>query len=153
MCPTRKARFKRHYLGFRPWTRHSLVLVVAGTVYILTGFVWLNASTGGPTWSSLDLARNWLSLDGWGYVWITVGVVSMFSALWPPKVETWGYMALTGLAVAWGVFYILGFYTEKDSSIGMLANGGAWLLVAFLWWAISGLVSPEQIRGGERGRR
>lgn len=144
MAPTRKARFKRHYVGIRPWTRHSLVLIVAGTVYTTIGIVYLNTPQHGPTWRALDIAREWFSLDSWGVVWILVGVLAILSARWPPKVETWGYMALTALSAGWGAFYVLGV-TFGENTLGSLATGMMWLLVAFLWWAISGLISPEKI--------
>jgi hypothetical protein len=60
-------------------------------------------------------------------------------------------MTLAGLAAGWGVFYILGVIFG-DATVGSLANGICWLLVAFLWWAISGLISPENA-GEKNGRR
>ncbi len=142
MAPTRKAKFKRHYIGIRPWTRHSLVLIVAGTVYMMIGWVYLNTATGAPTWQALVIAREWFSLDVWGFVWILSGVLAILSARWPPKIETWGYMALTGLSAGWGAFYVLGVILGENA-LGTLAVGFMWFLVAFLWWAISGLLSPE----------
>lgn len=142
MSPTPRARFKRHYVGIRPWTRHSLVLLVAGTVYICIGAVYFNTPENSPTWNALTMAREWFSLNVWGFVWISVGVMAILSARWPPRVETWGYMALTSLSAGWGAFYILGVIFGRNS-MGSLAVGMMWLLVAFLWWAISGLISPE----------
>lgn len=142
MSPTARARFKRHYIGIRPWTRHSLVLLVAGTVYISIGVVYFGTEDNTPTWVALSIAREWLSLNTWGIIWMVVGVLAILSARWPPKVETWGYMALTSLSAGWGAFYILGVIFA-DNTKGSLAVGMMWLLVAFLWWAISGLISPE----------
>ena len=142
MSPTPRARFKRHYIGIRPWTRHSLVLLVAGLVYIVIGVVYLNTQENGPAWASLAIAREWLPIDALGALWIIVGVMAILSARWPPKVETWGYMALTALSANWGSFYILGVIFGYNT-IGSLAVGLMLLLVAFLWWAISGLLSPE----------
>lgn len=142
MSPTPRARFKRHYIGIRPWTRHSLVLLVAGTVYICIGIVYFSTPSSSPTWDSLAIAREWFSLDAWGAIWIIVGALAILSARWPPKVETWGYMALTALSAGWGAFYVLGVIFG-DNTVGSLAVGLMWLLVAFLWWAISGLLSPE----------
>lgn len=151
MSPTRKARFKRHYMGVRPWTRHSLVLLVSGFVYICIGFVYWNTPDQSPTWVALAMAREWLSMKSWAAIWIIVGCLSILSARWPPKVETWGYMALTSLTAGWGAFYILGVIFG-DNGMGSLAVGMVWLLVAFLWWAISGLISPE-LQGVKNGRR
>jgi hypothetical protein len=117
--------------------------MVAGTVYILIGVVYLNTPKFGPTWVALDIARSWLSLDSWGVIWILAGIMAILSARWPPKIETWGYMALTGLSAGWGAFYILGVIFG-DNTIGSFAVGLMWFLVAFLWWAISGLISPQK---------
>jgi hypothetical protein len=152
MSPTPRARFKRHYLGMRPWTRHSLVLLVAGCVYICVGIVYLNTPEGSPTWTALEMAREWLPLNGWGTIWMIVGVLSILSARWPPRIETWGYMALTSLTAGWGAFYILGVIFG-DNGFGSLAVGLMWFLVAFLWWAISGLISPELKGVVKNGRR
>lgn len=144
MSPTKKARFKRRFIGVRPWTRHSLVLLVAGMVYTVIGIVYLGTPDDGPTWRALVIAREWFSLDGWAVMWIVVGVLSMISSKWPPVAEKWGYMALTGLAALWGAFYILGVIFGPNG-ISSAAVGMLWWLIAFMWWAISGLISPEQI--------
>ena len=151
MSPTPRARFKRRYVGIRPWTRHSLVLLVAGLVYVSVGIVYVRIPEGGPTWEALSTARTWFSLDQWAFLWIVVGVLSMGSSRWPPVAEKWGYMALTSLAGGWGAFYILGVIFG-DNTLGSLAVGLVWCLVGFLWWAISGLISPETI-GETNGRR
>ena len=145
MSPTRKARFKRRFLGIRPWTRHSLVLLIAGTVYVGIGFVYLGTPERGSTWESLNIAREWFTLDHWGYFWMVTGILAMISSKWPPVAEKWGYMALTGLAAAWGAFYMLGVIFGPNS-IGSAAVGLVWWLIGFMWWAISGLVSPEEIK-------
>lgn len=151
MSPTPRARFKRNYIGVRPWTRHSLVLLVAGMVYVFIGTVYVRTPVGGPTWEALSSARNWFSLDQWAFLWIVVGALAMISSRWPPVAEKWGYMALTALAAAWGAFYIMGVIFGGNS-VGTVAVGLVWWLVGFLWWAISGLVSPEKI-GELNGRR
>lgn len=151
MSPTPKARFKRHYIGIRPWTRHSLVLLVAGLVYVVIGIVYMRTRVGSPTWEALVTAREWLSLDVWACTWIVVGTLSMISSRWPPVAEKWGYMALTSLAGGWGAFYILGVIFGPNT-LGSITVGLVWWLVGFLWWAISGLVSPETI-GEANGRR
>lgn len=145
MSPTRKARFKRRFVGVRPWTRHSLVLLIAGLVYVCIGIVYIRTPVGSPTWHALVAAREWLSLDAWAILWIVVGCLSMISSKWPPVAEKWGYMALTGLAAAWGSFYLLGVIFGPNT-IGSSAVGLVWWLIGFMWWSISGLVSPEEIK-------
>lgn len=150
MSPTRKARFQRRFVGVRPWTRHSLVLLIAGMVYIAIGTVYIGTPVGGPTWQSLTVARAWFGLDQWAVVWFTVGGLSIISSKWPPVAEKWGYMALTALAALWGAFYILGVIFGPNT-LGGAAVGLVWWLVGFMWWAISGLVSPEEIKKIARG--
>lgn len=150
MSPTPSARFKRRFIGVRPWTRHSLVLLIAGLVYVFIGVVYLMTPDGGSTSQALALAREWFDLDQWAYLWMVVGVLALISSRWPPVAETWGYMALTALSAGWGSFYFLGVMFG-DSTIGTAGVGLVWWLVAFLWWAISGLISPESI-GGSNGR-
>ena len=151
MSPTPRARFKRNYMGFRPWSRHSLVLLVAGIVYVCVGGIYWFTPDGSPTWRALAMAREWFPLQAWAVLWAFVGGLAILSARWPPRVETWGYMALTALSAGWGVFYILGVIFGENS-FGSLAVGMMWALVAFLWWAISGLLSPEN-KGVNDGRR
>lgn len=153
MAPTKKARFQRRFIGVRPWTRHSLVLLIAGLVYMVIGWVYVNTPVGGPTWEALIAAREWFSLDQWAFLWIIVGVLAVISSRWPPVAEKWGYMALTSLAAGWGAFYVLGVIFGPNT-VGSAAVGLVWWLIAFMWWAISGLISPERIEKivGKNGR-
>jgi hypothetical protein len=153
MSPTKRARFKRRFIGVRPWTRHSLVLLIAGMVYICLGFVYVGTPMDGPTARALISARDWWSLDTWGIIWMIVGGLAIISSKWPPVAEKWGYMALTALAGGWGAFYILGVIFGPNT-LGGAAVGLVFWLIAFMWWAISGLISPETIEKivGSNGR-
>lgn len=132
----------RELLALRAWQRHSLVLAVAGTVHVLVGASYILATANPSREASLRLALSWMPLSVWGIVWITVGVLAIVSSRWPPASETWGYTAMTGLNAAWAAFYagsiLLGAPAQGVS--GVLV----WGLMAFLWWAISGLVNPTK---------
>lgn len=119
-------------------TRHSLVLVVAGLSYVAVGSSINYIVTGGPRWQALVVARNVMSLDAWGYVFIISGFLVAIIAHWPSQARTWGYTILTGLAAAWSMFYLLGafFGPQPGSNISIAF---VWGLQAFVWWAISGL--------------
>lgn len=135
-------RLTRELFGLRDWQRHSLVLAVAGTVYVLIGASYILAPAEGSRASALRVAQAWLPFWAWGCVWIVVGLLAILSSRWPPASETWGYTTMTALATAWAAFYaagiVLGAPTQGAS--GVLV----WSLVAFMWWAISGLVNPTK---------
>lgn len=126
------------FWSFGAITRHSIVLVVAGFSYVAMGFSIEYIVPGGPRWLALVVARNVMSLDLWGYVFMTLGLLVALLAHWPNRARTWGYTILTGLSVAWSMFYFLGvfFVDQKGSNISL---GFVWGLQGFVWWAISGL--------------
>lgn len=131
------------WLGLRPIRTHSLVLTVAGLVYIAIGITYLSAEPTPQRLQALKYALNFgLDYNEWGYVWIFVGVLSIVSSRWPPVSETWGYMLLTGQGSAWALFLAAGIVFGQAPPSNF--NGVfAWGLLAFMWWAISKLVNPE----------
>lgn len=143
MSPTRRARFKRKYVGVRPWMRHSLVLMVAGLVYIAIGVNYILAEPTTNRELALEVALNQAPMDFWGVVFVAAGLLSVVSSRWPPVAETWGYMVLTGLSLGWSVTYLTGVIL-MDSPMSNLSGAFTWGLLAFLWWAVSGLVNPGQ---------
>ncbi|MCW2496389.1 hypothetical protein [Jatrophihabitans sp.] len=128
-------------LALRAWQRHSLVLAVAGTVYVLVGTSYILSEAIPSRESSLRVALAWMPFTAWGVVWIIVGLLAILSSRWPPASETWGYTTMTGLAAAWAAFYGFGILLGAPAQgiSGLLV----WGLVAFMWWAISGLVNPS----------
>lgn len=138
--------------GLRPWRRHSLVVLVAGCVYIAVGVTYATTSPVESRESALSVALALAPLPVWGVVWIVVGLLALISSRWPPASETWGYSALSGLAAGWAACYALGVLmgAPQQSASGALV----WGLVAFLWWAIAGLLSPEDdlVRLGRHDR-
>ena len=134
----RALRHPRDYqwLELRPFQRHSLVLAVAGGVYVIYGIVLANTEPTADRVASLKLALTVAPLDIWGGTWALVGILALISARWPPASKTWGYSAMTAMATCWGAFFgIAGNYP------GLLV----WWLVAFMWWAIAGLVNPDDV--------
>jgi hypothetical protein len=127
--------------GIRPWTRHSLVLIVAGFMYVAIGVAYILASPSPSREAALVVALQWMDIHHWGFVFMFVGFLAVFSSRWPPISETWGYMALTGLASGWSGFYAMGVILEH-SPVANISGAFLWALVAFLWWAISGLLNP-----------
>lgn len=140
------------WFGLRSWTRHSLVLLIGGLVYIGLGVSYATGLPDNARIMALDLALEWMSFQGWGIVFILVGLMAVLSSRWPPFAETWGYMLLTGLASAWSMFYFLGVFFKSSPPIN-LTGALVWALIAFIWWAISGLISPERTVVNPRGSR
>ena len=136
--------FAHDFWGIRPWTRHSLVLLVAGLSYVAIGMSYFYALPNGPRWDALVLAREWMPLRYWGAVFVLAGLLAVVSARWPPVAETWGYMVLTGLSAGWGMFHLLGVLVENAPRAGY-TSAATWFLVAFLWWSISGLANPSRV--------
>lgn len=131
------------WMGIRPWTRHSLVLLVAGLAYVCIGIAYHYIIPGGPRWEALVVARHWIPLDAWATVFVIVGIMSIISSRWPPFADSWGYAVLTGLSSGWGAFYFAGVIFE-NTPMSNLTAGFVWWLVAFMWWAISGLINPDR---------
>lgn len=129
--------------GFRPWQRHSLVLMVAGMVYVMIGISYIIAKPIDSRLVALEYALKWFSLDIWGIWFIITGLMSMLSSRWPPISKTWGYTMLTGLSSAWSGFYLAGILFGH-SPIQNVSGVLSWGLIAFLWWAISGLINPDE---------
>lgn len=135
---------RAHQWGLRPWTRHSLVLAVAGGVYLAIGCTYFLAEPTEARHSALQIALNIASMRTWGVVWIAVGLAALLSSRWPPASKFWGYTLMATLACWWALCYFLGVAlgAENQSTSG----GLVWLLVASLWLAIAGLVDPTEFK-------
>jgi hypothetical protein len=132
----------RHpWLHLRPWERHSLVLAVAGLVYIGYGILQIILPVTDSRREGLQLLTNIAPLSLWGVVWIFTGCLALLSTRWPPQSKTWGYTALSGVAAGWASGYLFGVIF-LDVSVTVLTGAMVWYLVAFLWFAISGLLNP-----------
>ena len=129
------------WLKLKPWKRHSLVLMVAGLAYIFIGFSYIYAEPSPQREVALHYALTWFSLTAWGWWFVITGLVTVISSRWPPVSRTWGYTLLTGISVAWGLFYLAGI-VFWDSPITNISGAIVWSVFGFLWWAISGLIDP-----------
>lgn len=127
------------------WTRHSLVLIVAGLIYIGIGYAFVVSPGYVGKDPSLKSALRLLTLDQWGFVYIGTGVLATISAFSPIGKKTWGYMILTAISSAWALLYVISVITGGAPKITLLSSL-IWLLLAFIWWAVSGLLSPEHVK-------
>lgn len=128
----------------RRWTRHSLVLVGAGLVYVGIGVAFILAPGYVGKDPSLKSALRLLTLDQWGIVYILIGTIALISAFLASGRKIWGYMVLTALSSAWAFLYVMSTFLNDAPKITLL-SGLLWLLLAFIWWAVSGLISPEHV--------
>lgn len=138
-----KAAFIKNFWGIRPFKRHSLVLMVGGAAYICTGLVYIWSTPTHDRQVALQVAFNWFPITFWGSVFVAVGLLAFLSSRWPPVAETWGYMVLAALSAGWSATYAAGVIFE-DSPISNLTGALNWGLMAFLWWATPGFVTPDK---------
>lgn len=130
--------------GFRPFRRHSLVLLVAGLAYVFIGVTYIVTPLSHARAQALIVALHWAPINIWGSLWILVGALSIISSKWPPVVESWGYMVLTGFSAGWGATYLTGVIIG-ESPAGNISSAITWAMMAFMWWAISGLINPDRV--------
>ena len=143
MTPARKIFVREHFWGMRPFKRHSLILMVAGVFYTLTGltYIWANPTLNRKI--ALQVALSVYPIEFWGSIFILVGLLAIFSSRWPPVAETWGYSVLAGLSAGWSATYAAGVIFG-NSPISNLTATLQWGLLAFLWLTIPGLVNPDK---------
>jgi hypothetical protein len=134
----------RNLWALRPWSRHGLILVVAGFMYAMVGVSYILASKSVNRLNSLEILLRIAPLSFWGSVFIVAGVLAMISSRWPTFSETWGYMVLTGLSAGWGSTYLMGILFGNAPWTNV--NGFiVWGLLGFFLWGVSGLVNPEKV--------
>jgi hypothetical protein len=135
-------KMKRKFWGLRPWKRHSTILMVVGILYALIGFQYIITPNIRAREISLVAILQIAPIEFWGSVFVLCGLLTAVSSRWPPFAETWGYMMLTGLSSAKAATYLVGFllyHSPKSNLTGSIV----WGLLAFIWWAISGLLNPD----------
>lgn len=147
-------RVLKNWLTFRPWQRHSLVLMVGGNLYLIFGIALIVMSEELTIRQELHLISviEVFTITIWGIIFIMAGLLASLSAKWPKFSDSWGYALLTGISSAWSAIYFLGWFFEDVPSRLSLLLGFAWGMIAFLWWAISGLTNPDRrlvVRDGD----
>lgn len=134
--------------GFRrKWTRHDSILSIGGIFYMMIGIGYSIEREGSNRQMALQALLRIAPMEFWGGVFIFCGALALISSRWPPIAETWGYVVLTGISMAWGTAYLTGVLLTKAP----WANVGGflvWSLIGCLWWSISGLRNPEPAGSG-----
>lgn len=135
--------FKTSFMGLRPWTQHSKVLMGGGLAYLCVGLSYIFAHQTEMRRSALIVALHWAPMPFWGSVFVAAGVLAVISSRWPPITETWGYTVLTGLSAGWSATYLMGVILEH-APVANLSAVAMWGLLAFMWYSVSGLVNPDK---------
>ena len=138
-----RTAFVEQFWGIRAFKRHSLVLMVGGLAYMLTGVTYMLAPLTESRRIALTVALSWLPMEVWASVFVLAGIMAFISSRWPPMHESWGYMTLAGLSAGWAATYAAGVILD-ESPIGNLTGTLNWGLLAFLWWALPGFVNPDK---------
>lgn len=133
--------------GLRPWKRHSTILAVVGCMFILVGLQYIFTGTTPTRERALFVLVQFAPLKFWGSLLVLAGILAMLSTKWPPRIETWGYIVLTGMSAGWSATYLTGviFFHAPAAAIGQSI---IWAALAFMWWAISGFPNPDRPNGG-----
>jgi len=142
----------RAFWGLRPWKRHSRILVVSGVMFTLYGIRLAAESPSRTRYLALEPVLRVAPLQFWGGVFIFAGVLALISSRWPPFAESWGYMVLTGLSLAWAAAYgtSLIFVSAPRSNVtGVIM----WGMIGYLFLSVSGLRNPDLPGVVERARR
>lgn len=132
---------KEKWNHIKPWDRHGLILMVVGIVYVLIGLSFVTSPTARLGQSTANIFPG----NSWYLGFIITGAVAIMSSRWPNRPRTLGYAVLTGWSAASACLYIIAGMVDNLSSL--VTQGIVWGMVAFLWWAISGLISPPNERG------
>ena len=135
---------KGNWREFKPWDRHAFTLIVAGTIYVSIGTAMVVQPKLKIREDTLELALSIMPYRGWGVWFIIVGAFTVMASRWPSIPKSLGYSVLTGWSVLWAGFNIIG--GAFNGTAAYLASGYMWVMVAFLWWVVSGLVSPPGVR-------
>lgn len=136
-------KFKKGFMGLRPWTQHSKVLMGGGLANIFVGTSYMFTETTPNRMSALAVALRWAPMEFWGGLFVAAGILAVFSSRWPPVAETWGYTVLTGLSAGWSATYLAGVILDK-APLANLSAVAMWGLLAFMWYSVSGLVNPDK---------
>lgn len=137
-----RVKIIRRFWGLRPWKRHSTILIVVGILYAVIGYQYIIATPNPARERSLIAILQFAPIQFWGGVFLLTGILTSISSRWPPFAETWGYMMLTGLSSAWSATYLIGLLFYNAPTVNV-SGAIVWGLLAFMWWAVSGLLNPD----------
>jgi hypothetical protein len=133
-------------LKLRPWQRHSTVLFVAGVVYVLIGAAYALTKPTAAALAAQILVHD-VPRPAIGAMFVVAGLCALASTRWPPAMKTWGYTVLATVSCAWASVFLMGVVL-LEAPLSGITGALVWYLMAFLWWGISGLVNPDDVKVG-----
>lgn len=134
------------WITYRPWDRHGVILMAGGVAYVAIGLNYIFETQSESRIEVMFYALRIMSFTGWGIGFVLVGLIAFVSARWPNWNKTWGYVVLAGWSAAWSSLWFSGVLLT-DAKIAYLSTGAIWALLGFLWWGVSGLISPKRPEG------
>lgn len=132
---------------YRPWDRHSAIMMGGGVAYVAIGLDYIFDTQSASDTEAMFYALRIMPFTGWGIGFALVGILAFLSAVWPNREKTWGYVVLTGWSAAWSSFWFSGVILT-DAKTVYLSTGALWAFLGFLWWGVSGLISPKRPENG-----
>jgi len=111
-------------------------------MYIMLGLTYVIEPSSPNRQVALQALLRIAPIEFWGGVFIFAGILAIISSRWPQVVETWGYVVLTGISMAWGTAFLTGI-VFTDSPRANIAGFLIFSTFGFLWNRISGLRNPE----------
>ena len=106
--------------------RRGAILLSYGTGWSLFGYGQLISPL--PPQPGLTLALQMMSLDAWGWLWITAGVIALVSAWLPQGVDWPGFLALPLIVLPWMLSYFVS-WLQGDFPRGWVA-AAVWAAIA-----------------------
>jgi fatty acid desaturase len=105
--------------------RRGAILLSYGTVWALYGYGQIISPQ--PDQRGLTLATNWLPLHAWGWIWITAGLIAVFSAWLPQGVDWAGFLVLPLIDLPWMLSYLVS-WMQGDFPRGWVA-AAVWAVI------------------------
>lgn len=120
--------------------RRGAILLSYGTVWSLFGYGQLISPL--PPQPGLTLALQMMSLDAWGWLWITAGVIALVSAWLPQGVDWPGFLALPLIVLPWMLSYFVS-WLQGDFPRGWVA-AAVWAAIAVPVLVVAGWREPPR---------
>ena len=133
--------------AYKPLDRQGAILIGGGVAYAAIGLDYIFDAQSASDTEAMFFALRIMPWTGWGIGFVLVGFLAVISARWPNWEKMWGYVVLTGWSAAWSSFWFAGAIIT-DVNIVYLSAGALWALLGFLWWGVSGLISPPRQEKG-----
>lgn len=137
----------RAHAGTIRWSRRSLVLVLVGLLFILTGIGWLTLGYPVAIAQAYPPLAAHMAVMGL-YKWAAVFIGTGSFAVWCGAARKWtpGYVALMAVSSWWSLLYFVSFAMNGEWR-AVTQGSVAWLLVTGFLATIAGW--PDKVKTKE----